>query len=89
MTKPMNTGRGFVRIGAILLLLAGLSRLLTGQTLQITSPANGAVINSGQTLSVMVSADPSAFQCIAVIGQSPLGWTPLVTAAPYQFYITT
>jgi hypothetical protein len=42
----------------------------------ITSPANGAVVSAGQSLVVIVHADPRSYPTgIAVIGQDPLGNT--------------
>jgi hypothetical protein len=59
-----ETGR-LARIG-VWLFVAGAAGALPAQTLQITSPADGILVNSGQTLSVTVNADPSVFQYVLV-----------------------
>jgi hypothetical protein len=57
------------------------------QTLQITAPADGAVVSSGQTITVVVNADSSSFQAVGIFAQSPLASTPMATSSPYQFEI--
>jgi hypothetical protein len=62
------------------------ARILPAQpTLQITSPANGTVLNTGQVFTVTVNATPSAFQVVGVIGQTPLGQSVALSAPSYQF----
>jgi len=68
-------------------LTLGIASAAYAQTLRITSPSDGAVVNPGQTLSVTVSADPAAVQGVAIFGQSPLGSSALQTSAPYKFLI--
>ncbi len=73
--------------GVALLLLAGGCRPLFGQKFRITSPPDGAVAYSKQTLTVHVDAESSMFRSIAVdIGPS-VGQAPAVTAPPYLFSI--
>jgi hypothetical protein len=73
-----------------LVLLAGLpfsAALLEAQpTLQITSPANGAHVEPGQTLNITVAAS-GTFQMVAVLGSNPLGASQVLSAPPYQFSI--
>jgi trimeric autotransporter adhesin len=59
------------------------------QTLQITSPADGTTIAPGQTLTVTVTAsgNTAALTGVAVVGDTPIGVSPVSTAAPYQFTI--
>ena len=77
----------FTQFAAALLLLASFPKVFLGQTLQISSPADGAVVTPGQTLTVTVNADPAAVSGVIIIGQTTLGITPLITAPPYQFSI--
>src|ERR1035438_534805 len=56
------------------------------QTLQITSPADGSVAYSGQTLNVAITAS-GTFQYVAVLVQGPLSSPQPLTAPPYQFAI--
>ena len=60
---------------------------LPAQTVQIASPASGALFNPGQTIPVTVNADPSAFQTVVVAGQFPIGVSQILTAPPYQFQL--
>ena len=53
--------------------------------LQITSPVNGAVFSPGQTVAVTVNPSGSGFSYIGVFGEDPLGFSALVSTAPYQF----
>src|SRR6267378_2116730 len=56
--------------------------------LLISSPANGTVVNSGQTLTLTVtSPNGTAFSQIAIIGPDPIGFNLLATTAPAQFSI--
>jgi len=57
---------------------------LYAQTIQITSPANGAVYSPGQTVAVTVSAS-AGFSSIFVGSQDPLGTSAPASTAPYQF----
>lgn len=61
---------------------------LSAQTLVITSPIDGTVVNPGQTLSVAVAASPGAvFQSVIVGGTDPIGFSDSVGVPPYQFSI--
>jgi hypothetical protein len=61
---------------------------ISAQTLQITSPTNGAVVRPGQTVTVTVADSPvGAFQEVIVVGQNPIGFSQVLTAPPYQFSI--
>jgi len=62
---------------------------LDSPELQITSPANGTVVNSGQTITVVVT--PSAGQTLAqvsIVGADPIGLTQPVSGPPFTFSIT-
>jgi len=72
------------RAGA--LALGGLSCL--AQTLQITAPQDGVVVAPGQTIFVMVAAAGGTFTQVGVVGQNPIGFSSLLTSAPFQFSIT-
>jgi hypothetical protein len=62
--------------------------LLPAQTLRIASPADGAVVNSGQALTVIVSASPpGAFQAVGLLVGSPLECDQVLGVPPYQFTI--
>ncbi|MGO9095163.1 MAG: Ig-like domain-containing protein [Bryobacteraceae bacterium] len=64
------------------------SSSLSAQTLQITSPSDGSVANSGQPLTVTVAASPDgAFQFVALMTDLPLASDPVLAAPPYQFTI--
>jgi hypothetical protein len=58
------------------------------QTLRITEPKGGIVVNPGQTLTVMVDASPAlTFREIIIIGQDPIGFSQSLFAPPYRFSI--
>ena len=73
------------RYGALLLCAWG--GLLTAQTLKITSPADGAVVYAGETLTVTVQAEPSAFQSVFVSIGDKERQIIVLTAQPYQFSV--
>jgi len=54
-------------------------------SVQITSPANGAVVNPGQTVTVTVSPSGSGFSDIYVISPYPIGFGTPVAGSPNQF----
>jgi IPT/TIG domain-containing protein len=57
--------------------------------LQITSPADGAVVHPGQTVAVSVAPTSSdVFTAVVLTGKAPFGLTPPLYSAPYQFSIT-
>jgi uncharacterized protein YjdB len=61
--------------------------VLLAQTLQITAPADGALVYSGQTLTVTVNADPLAFQSVTVFSPDTEGKGTVLIAPPYQFSV--
>ena len=63
---------------------AGLAQPL----LQITFPVDGAMVSSGQTLNVTVSAVEGVFQLVAVVGEDPIGDVDALASPPYQFAVT-
>jgi len=71
---------------APLIILCISASLQAQPSLQITSPADGAVVYSGRPLSVTVAAT-GAFQVVAVYGQDPLPDAGPLYAPPYQFTI--
>jgi hypothetical protein len=66
------------------------NRSLGGESLlQITAPADGTVVNPGQTVTVRVtSPSGAAFENVAVLGQDPLGISTTAKSVPAQFSIT-
>jgi len=52
----------------LLFMLAATGPLSQAQTVQITSPAQGAVFHPGQTMVVTVDATPLAFKTVIVVG---------------------
>ena len=59
--------------------------LLQAQTsLQISSPANGSVIQPGTAVAITVQGSGATFTEVAIIGQAPLGVCDLVTGPPFQ-----
>jgi hypothetical protein len=71
---------------SVLFTCCSASILFAQPTVRITSPADSAVVNSGQTLLVTVEATPFAFQMVCLEGEDPIGFRTL-TAPPYQFQI--
>jgi hypothetical protein len=56
--------------------------------LQITAPASGTVVAPGQTVSVTVVASGGTFSQVGLIAEYPIGFSSLLTAAPFQFSVT-
>src|SRR6266403_4192400 len=57
--------------------------------LQITSPANGTIINPEQTISVTVTSPANVtFRQVAVIGGDPVGLSSTATSVPAQLTLT-
>lgn len=67
-----------------------LSFAQTGQSLlKIESPANGSVVNPGQTVKIrVVSATSAAISFVGVVGEDPLGMSELAKSVPAEFSIT-
>ena len=78
-----ETGR-LARIG-VWLFVAGATAALPAQTLQITSPADGVLVHSGETLTVTVAADSSAFESVGVDLLATTGFRLPLFAPPYVF----
>jgi hypothetical protein len=75
-------------VSRTLLIFGFLSGLLSAQpALQITSPANGTVVNPGQTLVVRVTASGGPFQAVWLNTSLPEGPPNVLTTAPYDFTI--
>jgi Bacterial Ig domain/IPT/TIG domain len=86
LVNRVQVTKGRSLSGACISLMHVFVGLLQAQTLQITSPVDGAVVRPGQTLTISVSASPpSAFQSMIIIGQGPLGYSQILTGPPYQF----
>jgi hypothetical protein len=79
----------FVRLAGSAVPVVAICAAVPAQTIQITSPASGAVFAPGQTIPVSVNADPSVFQAVGVGGKYPIGPSPVLTAPPYQFQLPT
>jgi hypothetical protein len=58
---------------------------LLGQKIQITSPADGVLVHSGETLTVTVAADSSAFESVGVDLLATTGFRLPLFAPPYVF----
>jgi hypothetical protein len=59
--------------------------------LQITSPADGAVVNPGQTVTVIVTpSQGGTFSKVFLVAEHPIGTgaSQVLTSPPYQFSIT-
>ncbi len=79
---------GWVRVSAASLIVLVFACTLKAQAaLQITSPADGTMVNPGQTLNVTVSSSGATFAQVIVMGQDPMGFSQVLTAPPYQFSI--
>ena len=62
---------------------------LHAQSLQITSPASGAVLAPGSTTTVVVALAPGvSVRNVIIIGQTPIGFSEALTSPPFQFPIT-
>jgi hypothetical protein len=85
MNRLFDATTRLTRLAVPLFALCVGASSLSAQTVQITSPANGTLFNPGQTIPVTVSADPSAFQSVAVAAKWPIGLSQVLTAPPYQF----
>ncbi|HEY1207401.1 MAG TPA: Ig-like domain-containing protein [Bryobacteraceae bacterium] len=73
---------------AALMLLAGAGSILLAQpTVQIVSPADGAVVNPGQALTVTVQASGTSFHLVGVLGDGCFGSDQSLTTTPYVFTI--
>ena len=97
MKKRIQTSIGFkigatVSVLAIFVLAAGISRAQSlPVVLQITSPADGTVVNPGQVVTVVVAPTQGAtFSKVFLIGEHPIGigMHQILSAPPYQFAIT-
>jgi hypothetical protein len=75
------------RVAVSGLVFAGASGAQPGQTLEITSPTEGAVIYSGQTLAVTVKADASAFRSVTAYIPGNGARMAELAGPPYQFSI--
>ncbi len=81
-------GRILARTAFAVLIAASVFAAPQNPALQISSPANGSVVNPGQTLSVTVTSPAGlGFQMISLIGPEPVGLNTLATSAPAQFSI--
>ena len=78
-----------LRVGWIAVLFTvAISRAASAQTLQITAPAAGTIVNPGQVLAVTVVDSPTgSFTEVAVDAPDPIGFSTILTAPPYQFSI--
>jgi len=65
----------------------GGSFVANAQTLQITSPAAGTIVNPGQTLSVTLAVSGVSLTDVFVLGETPMENSQDLTVAPYQVTI--
>jgi hypothetical protein len=74
---------------AALLAICVAASQLCAQTVEITSPTDGALFHPGQLLDITVKATPSAFRTVVVgVGNlHPSGLSNVLTAPPYRFQI--
>jgi hypothetical protein len=59
---------------------------LSAQSVSIMSPSSGAVVNPGQTVNVSVTVS-GTFQQVFLIGERWLGFSQILSSAPYQFSV--
>src|ERR1035437_1987583 len=65
--------------------LCAFAILLPAQSsLQITSPANGTVVQPGAAITITISGSGAAFTQVLVIGEDPLGACAPVSGPPFQ-----
>lgn len=74
--------------GTLLAAFACASLAHAQPALQITSPADGSTVTAGQNLTVTVAASGGIFDMVLVIGEDPIGFSPVLAAPPYQFTFT-
>lgn len=84
------SARSFLRSTAACLgLLAASGACIAQQPppqLQIASPADGAIVNPGQTVSVNVTSPANvAFTQVGIVGPDPLGFSSIATSVPASF----
>jgi hypothetical protein len=70
---------------AILAVWLACATLQAESQLRIVSPANGAVVNAGDALTVTVKAPPATFQSVSVVGDGLFALSTSLTAPPYQY----
>lgn len=70
---------------ALPLAVCAFSGPIAAQTLRITEPKTGTIVNPGQVVTVVVEASPaSAFKGILIIGGGPIGFSDTLTAPPFR-----
>ena len=70
----------------IVLLLATANLAAQAQQLKITSPTDGAAIVPGETIHIVAAAEVgTVLQQVAIVGESPLGFSEIATTSPFQF----
>jgi len=84
------SAKSFLRSTAACLGLLAASRACIAQQpppqLQITSPADGAIVNPGQTISVTVTSPANvAFTQVGVVAPDPFGFSDIATSVPASF----
>jgi hypothetical protein len=83
--SAIDVSRSTVLFGCVFAVLICTAQLSLAQ-LQITSPADGAVVNPGQTLSVTVTSSGNAtFTNVGVVAEAPIGISDSATSVPAQF----
>jgi hypothetical protein len=82
--RPMPVFKTIATVSLAAMLSAG---LLPAAGLTINSPADGSSTSPGTTLPVTVAASGS-FTEVVVVGEGPIGFSKVISTAPYQFNLT-
>lgn len=72
---------------ALTAVLWGTNAKLHAQTLRITSPADGAVVKPGETISVTVSVTGGTVPDVVLAVENPIGYSEGRMAPPYTFLV--
>ena len=84
--RSSYTALSLLRVGASLSLL-GISTAVSQAQIapRVVSPANGATVYSGQTLTVRVESPAASFAQVFAVGWKPLGAAAPLAGPPYEF----
>ncbi len=86
MHGSLNSLARTAGLGTLLAVFCPGSALFAQPTLQIISPADGAVVSPGQAITVNVAISGNVEQ-VSLIGEGPLGTDQVLSTAPYSFTI--
>jgi hypothetical protein len=87
MRRKVSMVNRLIRAAAQASYLACATGALVGQKIQITSPTDGILVHSGQTLTVTVDADSAAFRYLLVGTCLHMPPPPPLSRPPYVFNI--